>query len=223
MRKFMIGLSLLLTAVSLQAQSVSGIRVDAGYTPVLVYLNGTPMNSPSTSCFIANLKAGNYMLEVYASQPAYRPGSRTLKGEKLYSRRIRFDGRGVENVNVGNVGGHPGGPSYGVHPPIMTDAPCARVMDDRLFGQFFERVKKESFDRTRLDMIKTSLANSDFTSAQCLRLVNLFSFDSKKMEVMKMMYPCIVDKEAFFKVVDGLSFSSHKEEINEYIRAYGKH
>ena len=37
MRKIIISFCILLSALSLQAQSVSGIRIDGGNTPILVY------------------------------------------------------------------------------------------------------------------------------------------------------------------------------------------
>ena len=41
MRKIIISFCILFAALSLQAQSVNGIRIDGGNTPILVYLGGT--------------------------------------------------------------------------------------------------------------------------------------------------------------------------------------
>ena len=62
MRKIIISFCILLSALSLQAQSVSGIRIDGGNTPILV-------------CFVANLDRGYYTVEVYATRFT-RPGER---------------------------------------------------------------------------------------------------------------------------------------------------
>ena len=35
-----------------------------------------------------------------------------------------------------------------------------------------------------------------------------------------MMYPNIVDKEAFFMVTDTLTFSKNKTQMNDFIREY---
>ena len=40
MRKIIISFCILFAALSLQAQSVNGIRIDGGNTPILVYLGG---------------------------------------------------------------------------------------------------------------------------------------------------------------------------------------
>lgn len=73
-----------------------------------------------------------------------------------------------------------------------------------------------------MEMIKTALAGSDFTSGQCLELTRLYTFDDDRMEIMKMMYPRIVDKGAFFTVIATLTFSSNKDEMNKFVQSYGR-
>ena len=97
MRKIIISFCILLSALSLQAQSVSGIRIDGGNTPILVYFGGNQMCLPTTTCFVANLDRGYYTVEVYATRFT-RPGERVWKGERLYNERVYFDGRGVKDI-----------------------------------------------------------------------------------------------------------------------------
>ena len=68
MRKIIISFCILFAALSLQAQSVNGIRIDGGNTPILVYLGGNQICLPTTTCFVANLKSGYYTVEVYATR-----------------------------------------------------------------------------------------------------------------------------------------------------------
>ena len=63
MRKIIISFCILLAALSLKAQPVSGIRIDGGDTPILVYFGGRQMCYPTTTCFVANLKPGNIPLK----------------------------------------------------------------------------------------------------------------------------------------------------------------
>ena len=116
MRKIIISFCILLSALSLQAQSVSGIRIDGGNTPILVYFGGNQMCLPTTTCFVANLDRGYYTVEVYATRFT-RPGERVWKGERLYNERVYFDGRGVKDIFVddrhANV--RPGRPGQGEH------------------------------------------------------------------------------------------------------------
>lgn len=224
MRKIIISFCILLAALSLKAQSISGIRIDGGNTPILVYFGGNQMCMPTTTCFVANLKSGYYTVEVYSTRFS-RPGERVWKGERLYKDYVYFNGIGVTEIIVDGRNeirpdNRPGRPGHGGHRPNYD--PYDRVMNNQLFNTFLNNVKKEPFKDDRMTLINTALASSDFTSGQCLQLTKLYTFDDDRMEIMKMMYPRIVDKEAFFTVIATLTFSSNKDEMNKFVQSYGR-
>ena len=218
MRKIIISFCILFAALSLQAQSVNGIRIDGGNTPILVYLGGNQICLPTTTCFIANLNT----VEVFATRFT-RVGERVWKGEKLYKDLVYFDGRGVTEIWVDGRDNmrpeRPGRPEQGEHRPGYG---YNRVMNDQLFQTFYKEMKNEPFKDDRMKLLNAALAGSDFTSAQCLQLTKLYTFDDDRMEIMKIMYPRIVDKEAFFTVINTLTFSSSKEKMKDFIIGYGK-
>ena len=222
MRKIIISFCILFAALSLQAQSVNGIRIDGGNTPILVYLGGNQICLPTTTCFIANLNPGHYTVEVFATRFT-RAGERVWKGEKLYKDLVYFDGRGVAEIWVDGRDNmrpeRPGRPEQGEHRPGYG---YNRVMNDQLFQTFYKEMKNEPFKDDRMKLLNAALAGSDFTSAQCLQLTKLYTFDDDRMEIMKIMYPRIVDKEAFFTVINTLTFSSSKEKMKDFIIGYGK-
>ena len=222
MRKSIISFCILFAALSLQAQSVNGIRIDGGNTPILVYLGGNQICLPTTTCFIANLNPGHYTVEVFATRFT-RAGERVWKGEKLYKDLVYFDGRGVTEIWVDGRDNmrpeRPGRPEQGEHRPGYG---YNRVMNDQLFQTFYKEMKNEPFKDDRMKLLNAALAGSDFTSAQCLQLTKLYTFDDDRMEIMKIMYPQIVDKEAFFTVINTLTFSSSKEKMKDFIIGYGK-
>lgn len=222
MRKIIISFCILFAALSLQAQSVNGIRIDGGNTPILVYLGGNQICLPTTTCFIANLNPGHYTLEVFATRFT-RAGERVWKGEKLYKDLVYFDGRGVTEIWVDGRDNmrpeRPGRPEQGEHRPGYG---YNRVMNDQLFQTFYKEMKNEPFKDDRMKLLNAALAGSDFTSAQCLQLTKLYTFDDDRMEIMKIMYPRIVDKEAFFTVINTLTFSSSKEKMKDFMIGYGK-
>lgn len=222
MRKIIISFCILFAALSLQAQSVNGIRIDGGNTPILVYLGGNQICLPTTTCFIANLNPGHYTVEVFATR-FIRAGERVWKGEKLYKDLVYFDGRGVTEIWVDGRDNmrpeRPGRPEQGEHRPGYG---YNRVMNDQLFQTFYKEMKNEPFKDDRMKLLNAALAGSDFTSAQCLQLTKLYTFDDDRMEIMKIMYPRIVDKEAFFTVINTLTFSSSKEKMKDFIIGYGK-
>ena len=222
MRKIIISFCILFAGLSLQAQSVNGIRIDGGNTPILVYLGGNQICLPTTTCFIANLNPGHYTVEVFATRFT-RAGERVWKGEKLYKDLVYFDGRGVTEIWVDGRDNmrpeRPGRPEQGEHRPGYG---YNRVMNDQLFQTFYKEMKNEPFKDDRMKLLNAALAGSDFTSAQCLQLTKLYTFDDDRMEIMKIMYPRIVDKEAFFTVINTLTFSSSKEKMKDFIIGYGK-
>ena len=222
MRKIIISFCILFAALSLQAQSVNGIRIDGGNTPILVYLGGNQICLPTTTCFIANLNPGHYTVEVFATRFT-RAGERVWKGEKLYKDLVYFDGRGVTEIWVDGRDNmrpeRPGRPEQGEHRPGYG---YNRVMNDQLFQTFYKEMKNEPFKDDRMKLLNAALAGSDFTSAQCLQLSKLYTFDDDRMEIMKIMYPRIVDKEAFFTVINTLTFGSSKEKMKDFIIGYGK-
>lgn len=222
MRKIIISFCILFAALSLQAQSVNGIRIDGGNTPILVYLGGSQICLPTTTCFIANLNPGHYTVEVFATRFT-RAGERVWKGEKLYKDLVYFDGRGVTEIWVDGRDNmrpeRPGRPEQGEHRPGYG---YNRVMNDQLFQTFYKEMKNEPFKDDRMKLLNAALAGSDFTSAQCLQLTKLYTFDDDRMEIMKIMYPRIVDKEAFFTVINTLTFGSSKEKMKDFIIGYGK-
>ena len=82
MRKIIISFCILFAALSLQAQSVNGIRIDGGNTPILVYLGGNQICLPTTTCFIANLNPGHYTVEVFC-HPLYPCGRASMERRKI--------------------------------------------------------------------------------------------------------------------------------------------
>ena len=222
MRKIIISFCILFAALSLQAQSVNGIRIDGGNTPILVYLGGNQICLPTTTCFIANLNPGHYTVEVFATRFT-RAGERVWKGEKLYKDLVYFDGRGVTEIWVDGRDNmrpeRPSRPEQGEHRPGYG---YNRVMNDQLFQTFYKEMKNEPFKDDRMKLLNAALAGSDSTSAQCLQLTKLYTFDDDRMEIMKIMYPRIVDKEAFFTVINTLTFGSSKEKMKDFIIGYGK-
>ncbi len=224
MRKIIISFCILITAFSLKAQSLSGIRIDGGNTPILVYLGGRQLCYPTTTCFIANLAQGNYTIEVFASRPT-RTGEHLWKGERLYNNRVFFNGNGVMDIMLQeyNDDVRPSrldNPSKGQGRRRSDHNRYNRVMNDQLFRKFFDQVKSEPFEKDRIELITNVLINSDFTSEQCLQLVKFYTFDNERLKIMEMMYPNIVDKEAFFMVTSTLTFSSSRTKMNDFIKEY---
>lgn len=199
---------------STKAQTeISGVRVEAGSRNIVVFLNGSPVAGPASSCFIANLGSGYYRVEVYDVDHLQKYQS-WERGKKIYNKEIFYDGKSCKNIELyegasADVGRPPFGPICGNRKAI--------AMSPELFESFYKTVESESFDDGKLKLIELTLAQSWFSSRQCCRLSELLSFDDNKVKFMKLVYPKVVDQEAFFQVVNTLTFSTSKQIINDYI------
>jgi Domain of unknown function (DUF4476) len=91
-------------------------------------------------------------------------------------------------------------------------------MNDRVFEQFKQTLRNESFDNSRMTMAKQTISNNFFTSLQVKEIVSLFSFENSKLDIAKYAYAFTVDKGSYFVVNDAFSYSSSKEELANFIR-----
>lgn len=217
MRKFLF-CCLLVVTIALQAAPISGLSIESSRVEVVVYVDGAQVCYPTFSCFVANLPRGTYRIEVYAAERSDYQGR--SRGRALYSERVYVNGREVKTIVVGNQREEP----IGERDPITTirdrEPRYGRVMSAGTFSDFIGKVKSRPFTDDRLKMIEMAVGNSYFTSDQCLRLTDLFSFDSEKVKLMKLMYPRIADKDRFYIVVDKLTFSSDRNKVMDFVKNY---
>jgi hypothetical protein len=95
-----------------------------------------------------------------------------------------------------------------------------RAMDNRDFIMAKNQLQRESFDNTRLLMARQISDNNYLSAQQVKELMQLFSFDDKKLDFAKYAYRRTADRNNYFIVYDAFSFSSNKEELATYIRNF---
>lgn len=213
MRKLIISFCFLLAALSIQAASLRGLRIESTGQPIIVFVDGTQVCTAATSCFVANLSGGLYRVEVYAVAPGRRGEVGVRTGDLLYNEHVRYNGRDIYDITVGGRIDHRPGDRH-------DREPYYDVMSQDAFSRFYKTVKDATFDDQRLKLIETSVITSNFTTEQCRQLTGFFHFDDKKMKVMKMMYPKIVDKSNFFELIGSLTFISSKDEMNAFVKKW---
>jgi Domain of unknown function (DUF4476) len=92
------------------------------------------------------------------------------------------------------------------------------VMTSGEFNQVKQSLQKEWFENNRITSAKFIIENNNFTTVQVKELMQLFSFDDKKLEIAKLAYRKTVDKQNYYLVNEELTFSSNKEELARFIR-----
>ncbi len=219
MRKFVLSFCLLLTVVSLAAAPIKGFRIEAGQS-VIVYVDGVQVCTATTSCFVANLPVGYYKVEVYAVDPGRRGADGNRRGNLLFSERIHFSGRNIHDITISGRNDHR--PDHRPDDDSMDYYPSDsyHVMSPSVFAQFLRSLKDTPFDSERTKLIDTVMVTSFFTTDQCRAITDLYTFDSERLKFMKLIYPKIVDKANFFTVIETLTFSSSKDDMNKFVRKW---
>lgn len=85
------------------------------------------------------------------------------------------------------------------------------------FQSMKQALRRESFDNTRLTLAKQMMERNNFEAGQVREMLELFSFESNRLEIAKYAYRNTVDKKNYHVVYDMFSFSSSKEELSRYI------
>ncbi len=214
MRKLLICVVCALLALPMRAGFIDGIRIGGWDRPFVVTIDNEDVSMPATSCFVAGLSSGYHTVEVYESRSAFSDS--VWKGKLIYSRRVYYNGIGIMDIRLDDRA------DTGVIRPGHGSSTFGKnVMSTDLFEDFYRRMKDEPFSDGKNKLLATALAGAAFTSAQCCRLIDLYTFDDDKVEFLKQIYPNVVDKEAFFKVIDKLTFLSSRDKVRDFIQAYG--
>lgn len=88
-------------------------------------------------------------------------------------------------------------------------------MSDENFSFFLSKVKACSFTNNKLDMVEVGCINNYFTCRQVLSVMKELSFDDDKVSVVRIMYPCILDKENVEMLAEYFTFDSYKKKVRE--------
>lgn len=196
-----------LIALYMHAAPIDGIRIESDEFYMVVLIDGKAVCTPTLSCFIANLSSGRYLIEVYKANPSHYRG-RIDERDLLYRERFFYDSFSLKEIVIRSD--HPNSN------PVYRE----NIMAPEVFEQFLRSVKAKHFDDDRNNLVSTALLTTNFTSEQCLQLAKIYSMPHHKVALLKMLYPGVVDKQNFFRVVETLVFSMHRDEVNEFIKRY---
>ena len=89
-----------------------------------------------------------------------------------------------------------------------------KAMRDKDFVMMCEVVNDASFNERKIGVIKVACISSYFTSKQCEKLLSMISFDTDKLEALKVLRPRVLNINAK-EIQKQFSFSSNKEEAME--------
>lgn len=86
-------------------------------------------------------------------------------------------------------------------------------MEDVQFYRMVAQIEDEPFPSGKLSIISMAVDYNYFTSAQVYTVLNALTFPSDKVEAAVLLYPMVLDPDAFYQVFGAFTFESSKEEV----------
>ncbi|MGB3155017.1 MAG: DUF4476 domain-containing protein [Chitinophagaceae bacterium] len=102
------------------------------------------------------------------------------------------------------------------------DLPIA--MSDASFTTLFENIKQQWPVNTQMNSLVNAFNNTNnyFTTYQASRLIQLVSAESNRLQLAKLSYRSITDKDNFHSIVDLLYSQSGRDELENYVNNYSE-
>lgn len=85
------------------------------------------------------------------------------------------------------------------------------------FQKILSSIERKPFDDSKLSIAKQILNSNPLNSDQVKRIMNLFWFESTRLEFAKFAYFRVYDPQNYFVVNDTFVFNSSIDELNDYI------
>ncbi len=105
--------------------------------------------------------------------------------------------------------------------PATPNAPtgCTVAASNSDFNEVLRSVRNESFSDNKLNVARQFLRHNCVSTDQVRQLLKEFSFEETRLEVAKLAYPKVTDKNRYFTIANEFSFSSTKEDFNRFLDA----
>ena len=92
-----------------------------------------------------------------------------------------------------------------------------RPISNRKLNYAIRSIKRKTFSDTQLRLAKQIVSSNYLTVRQLVRVANIFSFESTKLEFAKFSYNYSYDPENYWMINDVFTFSSTVDELDAYL------
>lgn len=174
------------------------------------FINNTCLSTAQIMKLVSVLPTESYRLDVLkqAYLRAYDRGNFSSAGQLLTNQTYRLDLEAYIKSNGGTT----------TTTIITTNTNCMVSSTD--MTDIKKSINAASFDNTKITTAKQILAAKKcFSVTQIKEILQLFSFESSKLEVAKYAYDYCVDKTNYYQVNDVFSFTSSKDELSKYVQS----
>jgi hypothetical protein len=97
---------------------------------------------------------------------------------------------------------------------------CKTAVSNEKFDVYKSAIKAESFTSNQVEVAKQ--VTYCLNTTQIKAIMEIFSFESNRLDYAKWAYPNCVDKDNYFLLNSAFSFSSSKTELNNFVRSQPK-
>lgn len=95
-----------------------------------------------------------------------------------------------------------------------------KLMSESDFEELCSNIKSEGFESDKIYVIQLASKYNRFTVVQLIKLIDLMSFSNDKIEVVKIVYPNVVDKYNSHLIINAFTNSSDKERVKKIINEF---
>lgn len=104
------------------------------------------------------------------------------------------------------------------HPGDVVYNDCRYLSADE-FNYVLQTIKDQPFSKDKKEITKQQLSKNCFSVAQIKTIVDQFSFDRDKLEVLKLGYKSVDNVNSFYTLREVLKFRSYKKQFDEFLLA----
>lgn len=100
------------------------------------------------------------------------------------------------------------------HPLTLKErAVASKVVKNIKLFKFLEKLDKTCFDDYKMTMIKDFIKNRHFTALQTIAIIRKLSFSERMVKIAIMLYPKVVDKRNFHKVILSIPYEPDRLKL----------
>ena len=86
------------------------------------------------------------------------------------------------------------------------------IMNDRDFQYLYKVIKKKSFEKDQLELLRVGVLDNYFSCRQCAKIMSIYSFDKDKLKILDIMASHIVDRENAHQILNAFRFESDRRK-----------
>ncbi len=152
----------------------------------------------------------------------YQSGTLTVTGGMSPAGGVHHGGGNVgynAGANGSSGSGYYGGGHGGMNPAPAPAPHAAAGFSSYEFNCLINDLKRICFDSEKLAVAKQKICTRSLKSCEVVRIMQLFSFESSRLDFAKAAYLQTCDKQNYYLVNDAFSFSSSIYNLECYIRS----